>query len=116
MSSIGDLGAEFLNEIAAEGASATVEILGVNADAAALMGEELTVRMCAKFGKQQIYIAQSRIFKAARPHELIAEELGRHDANFLAKKHGGSRQHIYRVAARINEAEKARRQGKLSLE
>ena len=85
MSSTGDLGAEFFNEIAAEGASATLEILGVNADAAALMGEDLAVRMCAKFGKQKIYIAEGRIFKTARTHELIAEELGRHDANFLAK-------------------------------
>ena len=116
MSSTGDLGAEFLNQVAAEGAQIAVELLGISADTAALLGEELAVRMCAKFGKQQIYIAEGRIFKAARTHELIAEELGRHDANFLAKKHGVSRQHIYRVAARINEAEKARRQGKLTLE
>ena len=81
------------------------------------------VRAHKKFEKQTIYVAEGRIFKAAKTHELIAQRLGRkdergvlQDANYLAREFGVARNHIYRVAKRVNEAEKARRQGKLLLE
>ena len=116
MSSAGDLGTEFLNDLAAHVAEAAVEVLGVSPDAAALLGEEAAVRAHKKFEKQMIYIAEGRIFKARRTHELIAAQLGTKSANQLAKEHGVCRAHVYKVAKRVNEAEKARRQGKLLLE
>ena len=123
MSNAGDLGTEFLNELAAHVAEAAREVLGVSDDTAALLGEEAAVRAHKKFEKQTIYVAEGRIFKAARTHALIAERLGRkdacgvlQDANYLAREFGIARNHVYRVAKRWNDAEKARRQGKLLLD
>jgi Mor family transcriptional regulator len=116
MSNAGDLGTEFLIDLAAHVADAAREVLGVSEDAAALLGEEAAVRAHKKFEKQTIYIAEGRIFKAARTHELIASQLGKFTANDLARKLGLSRNHIYKVAERVNAAEKTRRQGKPLLE
>ena len=95
----------------------------MSADTAALLGEEAAVRAHKKFEKQTIYVAEGRVFKAACTHLLIAERLGRkdacgvlQDANYLAREFGIARNHVYRVAKRVNEAEKARRQGTLLLE
>lgn len=38
------------------------------------------------------------------------------DANYLAREFGIALNHVFRVAKRINEAEKARRQGTLLLD
>jgi Mor family transcriptional regulator len=116
MSSAGELGTEFLNDLAAHVAETARDLLGISAETAVLLGEEAAVRAHKKFEKQTIYIAEGRIFKAARTHELIAAELGHMTANDLARKYGLCRNHVYKVAARVNAAEKARRQGKLLLE
>ena len=116
MSNAGDLGTEFLNDLAAHVAEAAREVLGVSEDTAALLGEEAAVRAHKKFEKQTIYIAEGRMFKAARTHELIASQLGTKSANQLAREFGVCRNHIYKVAKRVTAAEKARRQGKLLLE
>lgn len=123
MSNAGELGTEFLIELAAHVAEAAREVLGVSEEAAALLGEEAAVRAHKKFEKQTIYVAEGRIFKAHRTHSMIAEQLGRkdahgtvQDANFLARKYKVSRNHVYKVAKRHQEAEKARRQGRLLLE
>lgn len=123
MSNAGDLGTEFLNELAAHVAEAAREVLGVSEDAATLLGEEAAVRAHKKFEKQTIYVAEGRAFKAARTHQLIADRLGRkdasgvlQDANYLAREFGIARNHVYRVAKRVNEADKARRQGTIFFE
>ena len=38
------------------------------------------------------------------------------DANYLAREFGIARKHVYRGAKRVNDADKAQRQGKLLLE
>lgn len=123
MSNAGELGTDFLNDLAAHVAEAARELLGVSEDTAALLGEEAAVRAHKKFEKQYIYVAEGRIFKAHRTHSMIAEQLGRkdasgvvQDANYLARKYHVSRNHVYKVAKRHNEAEKARRQGTLLLD
>jgi Mor family transcriptional regulator len=116
MKTASDVGVKFLEELAAHVAYVSKDMLGVSAETADILGEEVALHIQKTFQKQPLYIPENRIFNALRTHELIAAQLGKKTATELAIEFGVCRQHIYKVAKRVTEAEKARRQGKLLLD
>lgn len=118
MSNVRDLGADYLNSIAALGAKVGVEVLGLPEETAMILGEELAVRVSEEHGGEQLYISKGRIFHAQKAEKAIMREFlaTKRDYSSTAKACKCSTRHIYRVVKRFEDAERVRRQGTLLLE
>ena len=90
---------------------------GISTDAAMMIGEQVAVDASDEYPAQQLYLAAGRKFRTRRTEQLMIETFAknRFKAAPTARELKISATHVYRVIERHEAAEKAIRQGKLSL-
>ena len=88
-------------------------VAGVSPDVARLIGDEVATRFSAEFGGDMLYLPQGRVFHTSRLYRQIWEGFTGSNQAELAREHGVSLQHVYRVIARERERDRLERQRQL---
>jgi Mor family transcriptional regulator len=103
-------GPELLTDLTEHIAVALVELVSMEADAARHVAQEVSDRMAAHWGGQNLYFPMGLSVKLSRRDRQIYEEFNGTNHSELARKHGVSLQWIYKIVKAVRKDEIARRQ------
>lgn len=103
-------GSEFLGTVATACAKALREVVGMDAEQAEAVADEVCAAVVASHGGGPTYIGIEYLPKIRGIHRRIWAEFNGHNHAELAKRHGYTLVHVYRIIKRMRQEEVGRRQ------
>ncbi len=103
-------GPELLLDLAEHVGVILVELENIDKERAAQLGREVSDRMAAHWGGQNVYFPMGWSHKLSKRDETIYQEFNGINHSELARKYGVSLQWIYKIVKAVQKEEMAKRQ------